>query len=578
MFTAQIVHVVELFASLFRIEAPSYQRSFAWEQKEASQLLDDISLALDEAEAGAAGEYFLGTMLFIDRDGAAAMASRPPSRLSWRATPTAGTLEVIDGFQRLTTLTILLCCLRDIDGGADRLQDARLLGAIQSGQGASARPRLVLRESEEKFFFEHVRAPGATRLKEAGDGLSQSEERIVEVRDYILSALGALSAAERRRLADFLLDRCCVVLVATTGIDRAHRMFTVLNTTGKELARKDILKAFLFGSIRSPSAARCLGIWNEAETRLGGEFENLFSHIRSMYDRPGSLVIAAVVKIAEDRGAQAFIEDVVQPTARIMDYIENARHSGTAHSAAISRYLRYLAWHGFADWKPVALAWWMKHGEDAEALQRFLAKLDRLAFGIRILGIGGSKRAHRFGAVIDAIQAGRDVMGSESPLQLTRHELRTIQHNLRDMHGRHAATAKHLLQRLTDALAGEPESLSFPDKMTVEHVLPKKLGKDSQWRRWHPDAADRELCTDSLGNLVLVTKEQNDKAANRELPRKLDVYFNTSGAPAVALNEGLRGRTEWKSREIRAREAELFQLIEELWQFGMATQRAQAAE
>jgi hypothetical protein len=40
----------------------------------------------------------------------------------------------------------------------------------------------------------------------------------------------------------------------------------------------------------------------------------------------------------------------------------------------------------------------------------------------------------------------------------------------------------------------------------------------------------------------------------------------------------LRDRKEWKAREIRAREADLFQLIEELWQFGMVVPRAQAAE
>jgi hypothetical protein len=46
----------------------------------------------------------------------------------------------------------------------------------------------------------------------------------------------------------------------------------------------------------------------------------------------------------------------------------------------------------------------------------------------------------------------------------------------------------------------------------------------------------------------------------------------------VALNEDLRDRKEWKAREIRAREAEMFHLIEELWQFSVSTPRAQAAE
>ena len=153
-----------------------------------------------------------------------------------------------------------------------------------------------------------------------------------------------------------------------------------------------------------------------------------------------------------------------------------------------------------------------------------------------------------------------------------------MQHNVRNLHGLSASTAKHLLLRLTDAVAGQPQSLSLPDDMTVEHVLPKKLAAKSEWRKWHSDHAERERCTGSLGNLVLVTKDQNDKASNHEFARKLEIYFKTPGAPAVAINEGLRGRTEWKAREILAREAEMFQLIEELWQFGMIPPRAQAAE
>ena len=100
-----------------------------------------------------------------------------------------------------------------------------------------------------------------------------------------------------------------------------------------------------------------------------------------------------------------------------------------------------------------------------------------------------------------------------------------------------------------------------------------------------PDVKDQEpntYDTDTIyvtnGSTVLVTKDQNDKASNHELAYKLEIYFNTRGAPAVAINEDLRGRTEWKAPDIRAREAELFQLIEEVWQFGMMPPRAQAAE
>ena len=124
--------------------------------------------------------------------------------------------------------------------------------------------------------------------------------------------------------------------------------------------------------------------------------------------------------------------------------------------------------------------------------------------------------------------------------------------------------------RLTEQkTGGTPFSLT-PSEVTVEHVLPRKLGANSQWRVWHPDPAERERSTKSLGNLVLVTKLQNDRAGNQDLARKLDVYFNTAGAPIPAINEDLRGRSQWLAADIKAREAELIRLIEELWSFDLA--------
>ena len=77
---------------------------------------------------------------------------------------------------------------------------------------------------------------------------------------------------------------------------------------------------------------------------------------------------------------------------------------------------------------------------------------------------------------------------------------------------------------------------------------------------------------------MLVTKDQNDRASNLGFAKKLDVYFNSPGDPIPTINTHLRGRTEWRAHDIRAREADLLQLIEQLWQFSVATPRAQAAE
>ena len=73
-------------------------------------------------------------------------------------------------------------------------------------------------------------------------------------------------------------------------------------------------------------------------------------------------------------------------------------------------------------------------------------------------------------------------------------------------------------------------------------------------------------------------KGQNDRAGNLDFARKLEVYFNTPGAPAPILNEDLRGRTEWKAVDIKAREARLVRLIEELWQIELQKLREQTQE
>ena len=68
-FITPTVQVGQLFAHPYFIEAPVYQRSFAWTEKEVCHLLDEVATAVDGAPGTRDGsDYFLGTMLFIERD------------------------------------------------------------------------------------------------------------------------------------------------------------------------------------------------------------------------------------------------------------------------------------------------------------------------------------------------------------------------------------------------------------------------------------------------------------------------------------------------------------------------------
>jgi hypothetical protein len=561
-FDAQTMSLGQLFSTLHSFQTPPYQRSFVWEEDEAAQLLDDVLAALDATDASGQAAYFLGMMVFLEIE--------KPSKLR-AALPFARQqhlLEVIDGLQRLTTLTVLFCVIRDLDADAGVRSNERLLAAIGDAP-TSTRPRLLLREPDETFLQRHVREPGATRAAPPDVGISAASKRIIEVREHMRRAMGDLEPAERQRLVEFLLDNCHVTTSKTEDIDRAHQMFTVLNARGKPLARNDILKADLLGGVPPAAQARTTAIWHDAESRLGEHFESLFSQIRTIHGRSSPQVISAIRGIAaEVGGAQAFIEGVLQPAAQIYEAIGHARHSGSPYSTSITASLTYLGWLKGTDWVPPAMLWWMRNGRNAEALAWFLAHLDRLAYGLRIQGHGAKRRISRFNAIVHAIRNGRDLTSPTSPLHLTREELRTIHHNLRDLHKRGAPLAKLVLLRLNDQIAGGPQHLDLR-AMTVEHLLPRKPGANSQWRDWYPDPAERDRFTECLGNLVLTTKEQNDKASNLDFARKKTVLFNTSGTPVPAVNDYVRHQPEWKVAQIVEREAELLRQLDELWEIGV---------
>src|SRR5262245_41445182 len=283
-FSSGTVPLGQLFSNPVLIEAPGYQRPFAWTPQEAGQLLEDISQALEEAVSG----YFLSFMLFIERN-------RPRSLLpAWARSRGERVLEIVDGFQRLTSLTILFCTLRDLDAEQGKPTNARLATAI----GTELRRRLALRPVEAAFVEKYVQTPGATRIKPSAGNLAPAELRIIAVRDHFLAELGDREATDRPFFIDFLLDHCCVASVVTNDIDRAHQLFTILNARGKPLARRDILKATLLGGVPAEAAARAASLWDDLDQRLGDEFENLFSHVRSMSGRPGGHVIASIKEIA----------------------------------------------------------------------------------------------------------------------------------------------------------------------------------------------------------------------------------------------------------------------------------------
>ena len=142
---AQIIEAKEqrlgdIFNDAYDFRIPPYQRPYAWTTEQTSALLDDLQTALNTGGNVKIEEmppYFLGSIVVIKE------REKAPS-------------DVIDGQQRLTTLTILLCVLREIEEEPKRkiALHKRVNASGDPFVGTPDRFRLQLRERGQKNFSE----------------------------------------------------------------------------------------------------------------------------------------------------------------------------------------------------------------------------------------------------------------------------------------------------------------------------------------------------------------------------------------------------------------------------------------
>jgi hypothetical protein len=546
-------------------DVPAFQRAYSWTTDEAGQLIEDLLLALGEADArGATSGYFLGPILLLDSETSEARDKTPR------------TFQIIDGQQRLATLTVLACVLRDLVRRADRRVPPEL-DRMVGGTGALAAPerfRLQMRGSAQRTMVAGIQAPGATLMEVPPEDLSEAEMLLLAVRDQFVEALSDRDPAMLGRLAAFLHDACSVVVITSRDVDRAHRTFAALNNRGRPLDRCDIIHAELLDNAAGAELSRLQREWEALGARLGTSLDMLFSHIRAAIGDVRAPVIAEIRRLAATNGGGGrFIDTILVPFGQALADIEAADHRGSPESAEINRHLRHLSWLPGSEWVPPLLLWWTRHGDDTRALAAFLARLDRLAFGVRILGLGSDKRLARMQQVRAAIENGPATIPDRGPLELSSEEVRNIRHNLHDLHPRSQLTCKLVLMRLESELSGDAGRLEA-EALTVEHILPQKPARTSLWRNWFSDADERQACTGSLGNLVLVPRALNERARNQDFERKHAIFFADTAPPLPRLTEELRSIRTWDPARIRAREERLLATLDAMWQLSSAVAEA----
>ncbi|MCB1470103.1 MAG: DUF262 domain-containing protein [Rhizobiaceae bacterium] len=538
-----------VFSDEFAFSIPTYQRPYAWEQEQAQALLDDILASLEDAIATKEPvTYFLGSIVLIKQPGS----------------PDA---KVVDGQQRLTTLTILLSVLRDLSGlEASIKRHAYICEEGDPDKGTKSRYRLTLRKRDEEFFRDTVQIKGATDTLPESKGLTDSRLRIVENATLFRERLTKMSAEQRDRLMAFLLQRCYLVVIAVSNVDVAHRVFTVLNARGLDLTPADILKADLLDRVDEKEEKDYSDNWEALEEQLGRErFSELFQHIRMIYqrDKPRERLEVGFKRFVTDFGNhQHFMKNVLQPLGSTFALLTSPRAFSALHGEEAARRLRFLSKLDNNDWLPVALKFFAHSKPSLDDAADFMRRLETLGYFLFVTRADLNERIRRYAAVLtdlvgDGWKGKSIVLSKDDKANFRRHLDGPIYQVTR--------IRLPLLLRLDAELSSGGATYAHSG-VSVEHVLPQNPAAGSQWLSDFPDEPARIAWTHRLANLLLLTVRKNAQASNWDFQTKKKLYFTANGgvSPFVLTTQVL-GEDHWTPELLEARQLSLLAKLYDTW-------------
>ncbi|MFD6106959.1 DUF262 domain-containing protein, partial [Nocardia salmonicida] len=544
----------KIFSSDYEFTIPDYQRPYAWGKEQALQLLDDLegSLARDTDEP-----YFLGSIVLV-KVGSDARA------------------EVIDGQQRLTTLSILFAVLRD-------LTDNSKLGAelakvvVEPGEilaGTEAKPRLTLRRRDAKFFADRVQTEGSTEHLAALDDAHLKTDAQKAIRDNTAALRERVAVwpdDKRQRLAAMLGSRTFLVVVSTPDLNSAHRIFSVMNARGLDLTPSDIFKSKVIGDISDQDAAEYADKWEQEEVDLGRDsFANLFGHIRMIFmkERANKVLLEefdeqVLSQYLPGKG-RVFVDEVLIPYSDAYEHLLTQNYPDDVNWSPVNNWLRRLMQVDNDNWRAPALWALKEHGNEPAYLSEFLRKLERLAASMLLRRVYATPRGSKYSELLKQLERGDGL--SAAAFDLTPEERAETKNRLADRLYLVAPVRKYVLLRLDDLLAKQP-GVSYQHRMiTVEHVLPQNPKDRSVWKQEFTDE-ERLHWTHRLGNLVLLNRAKNSEAQNYDFAKKKAKYFTSANGSAVfALTTQVLSQGEWTPAVIEARQADLLAVLHKEWE------------
>lgn len=557
MISASEQPVAKILGDSFIHEVPPYQRPYAWGETEAEQLFQDICEAMDSSSDE---PYFLGSIVLI----------KPLGELIG---------QVVDGQQRLTTLTILAAVLRDI---ASDPQEREALGAavyIQPNpfMGQQEAIRLKPHHRDAAFFREAIQHPNATSAEHPPGQINGDAQKRMWDNACILRSLSReMRTEDRQKLVKFLLSRCVMVVVSTESKSAALRIFKVLNDRGLDLSNADVIKADVLSKFSdTEEMARRAERWRDIEIDLGRtEFETLLEALRFVREegknrRTLSEAYAERFRdVTVDAVKEFWDNELVRGQAIFSDLTDcNVERFPNELRASALNALDGLNLLPNKDWIPVGISAALKLGYSAQLVE-VLINLEGLAWAMQLCRRYDTQRMNRYADALRALNG--DWPSATAALELTNEEISEARSALNGPIYTAFPTrvVRAILERLDRLIAEQP--VVWDGIKTVEHILPQNPSND-EWGDFVE--VDRHRIVHTLGNLILLTKKKNSSASNYGFSRKKSVYFGlgsgTQRRATYASAQELAIIDEWTLESYAERHARHFDLLCRQWRLSI---------
>lgn len=513
------VSVSQLFGdsmTLYRI--PRYQRPYKWQNEQVEQLWHDIF----EAYENNTENYFLGSIITA------------------KSSDNGGYIDVVDGQQRLTTLMILFCVLRDNYKEINKNDtenpfsvDINAIKNVITLNNKSSRLRLFTHLNHQSEFLENILNEDSTlkHLPIPKNKLKNDQEpvfKFINTANIFKEKLESLEDKERGEFVNYLFHKVKLIRIDCTNRDFAIKLFQVLNDRGMDLTPADLVKSYLIGNLATlykedsqklkDEENILITNWHGIEEILKNSDINL-TELLTMYqyyllaNNPKRSLTEELEILFKKENPNTIVYNLKKFAKLYETEILNTK-SKNIYS------LKYIPWTMY--WKSIVMTSIYKNYKYKNEL---LEDLNRFYYLYWIAGKTLSPIKQPSFNVIKAIKEDKHINYIRAIFKNKIEKdkiLSIVKENLKSKEIDDEKWIKPLLALIEYKITDDSSFIKFEKDIQLEHILPKKYNAYNEWGYIEANVSNTWL--KSIANLTLLSGEKNSEATNYPFDQKMQIY------------------------------------------------------